>query len=207
MKNRVFKIVFAAVLTAALIALTACAGSGNPAPTSGVTQAASEEVTQAPSQPPTDPPTEAPTESPTTAGPSAAYTAMKSLLESSKANGYTIGTVDGVDSRLLLLSVGMDEASRRYEFYAISDDGISYMGDMGASHSGLYVYNESGKLGLFWAQMGAYSYGPLNYTDGVFSLAIEEQSGTEPVAEYPPAPGTTVQLTDITDLSLIESYK
>lgn len=133
------------------------------------------------------------------------YIAMYNTIQNSGANSYVICNIAGTDSEALVLSFGQTEADRYYDVYTIGSDDITYLGQIGGSHTVAYIDDMTGTLGLFNAHMGSYAYGLVWADDG---LRVEyNDSGYAAAGEsYPDVPGTPVSFYAATDFSGICMY-
>ena len=190
-------------------------------PTQAPTQAPATKPTQAPAPKPTDKPAE-PTEAPVkpTEAPakpteepteietgSTTYEVLKNVITTSKANGYAVTKLDGIEGKVLVLSYGKDEAKSSCKIYRIGDSELSSLGKISTAHSAAYL-DENECLCLYKAHMSNYSYGSVTVDENnKLGIDVVRQGIVKADESYPEIPGDKLSLLDINDLSGIGEYQ
>lgn len=133
--------------------------------------------------------------------------ALKSRLKYFGADKYTVAKIDGSEYYYLILSYGDVEATRYYEFFRIEKTRITAVGTIDASHTYLYINSKTTKLGIYWASMGNYSYGPVSLdSKGNVQVKWEKTGYVESGQSYPKAPGDEEILYETDNYNLIGNF-
>lgn len=133
---------------------------------------------------------------------SSVYDALSNKLCTCGADGYAVCRLAGSASDTLVLSY---EGDGRYEFYSIDRHGIGCLGQLNAACNTLYTDRRSGRVGVFSAAGGRYSYGLLWAESGV--IADYTTSGTVKANEsYPAFPGDALAFCATRDMSHIADF-
>lgn len=133
---------------------------------------------------------------------SSVYDALSAKLKTCGADGYAVCRLAGCTCDTLVLSFTDGDHDGRYEFYSIDRHGIAFLGQLNAAYNTLYIDRRCGKLGVFSAVSGKYSYGLLRAENGI--VVDYRDSGTVKAGEsYPDFPGEEVAFFATRDKSLI----
>lgn len=169
-------------------------------PTEAATQASADQPAEAATVTPTQPLTEIETGS-------SAYEVLKNVISTSKANGYAVVKLDGMNTKALILSVGKDKENRSLKIYKIGSSELIGIGKISTANATLYL-NKAGSLSVYKAEKNAYSYGAVTIDKtGKPIVAVAQQGTIKEGGSYPAIPGMKLSLTPITDLSGISEYK